>query len=105
MRWTVDWETWNFDENSKISSITWISIEFQVEADSLEEAERIATSQAPKELHKVRERIPWDFTGVSNSVPKILGLRDENGEYYRLSQPHTVFGGQVTEVPGYGSFE
>jgi hypothetical protein len=107
-RWIVDWEVWNYDENGKIIDIFGVSTstKFTVEADSLEQAISLAESRAAEELCRVQKRIPENFAAASNSVPRILGLKeDEKGAYYEIRKAKTVFGGQITELPDYGSFE
>jgi len=104
-RWIVDWEMWNYDKNGKIIDIFWVSTEFTVEAVSLEQAVSLAESRAAEELCKVQKRIPENFAAADNSVPRILGLKDEKGAYHEIRKAKTVFGGQITELPDYGSFE
>lgn len=103
-KWTVDWETWNFNGTGKIQTITWLT-PFKIRASSLQKAERVAERKAPKKLCEIKKRLPSEFAGASNSVPRILGLKDEKGHYYELRKAKTVFGGQITELPDYGSFE
>lgn len=103
--WTVDWEIWNYDETGKIMDIFWVSTGFSVEAASFEEATGIAENRAAEEVLRVRKKIPENFAAASNSVPRILGLKDEKGAYYKIRKAKTVFGGQITELPDCGSFE
>ncbi|MDP2910339.1 MAG: hypothetical protein Q8N58_00945 [bacterium] len=103
-RWTVDWETWNFNETGNIQTITWLT-PFEIRANSLQKAIEAAEREAPEELRKARKRIPENFAAAANSVPHILGLKDEKGAYYEIRKASTVFGGQITELPDYGSFE
>ncbi|OGZ17554.1 MAG: hypothetical protein A2V72_01415 [Candidatus Nealsonbacteria bacterium RBG_13_37_56] len=102
--WIVDWETWNFDEAGKIEAITWLT-PFKIRADSLQEAIDLAEKRAPRKLCEMKKRLPSEFAGSYNSVPHILGLKDEKGAYYEIGKAKTVFGGQITELPDYGSFE
>jgi len=103
-KWIVEWETWNFDENGHIQTITGLT-EFTVKADSFEGTLRRAKERAPKELCEAKKRVPENFAAASNSVPHIRGLKAENGAYHEISKARTVFGGQITELPDYGSFE
>jgi hypothetical protein len=105
MVWEVNWEAWNWDENGRILDIFWIPIKYTVEAETLEEALRLAEAQAPDELEKVKVRIPENFLASANSTPRILGLKGEDRNYHKIAKHMTVFGGQITEMPDYGSFE
>lgn len=103
MKWTVDWEAWNFDAG-KIESIIWLP-GFTIEAASLGEAEQIGEKEFPEMIRLRRQECPEDFGCSGNSIGHILGLKDENGQYHELFKHRTVFHGQVTEMPDYGSFE
>jgi len=103
-KWIVDWETWNFDKNGHIQEITGLT-EFTVKATSFKEAIERAKKRASKELCKAKKRVPENFAAAFNSVPHIRGLKAENGAYHEISKARTVFGGQITELPDYGSFE
>jgi len=101
-RWIVNWETWNFNEQGKIYAIVWLA-EFEVEATSLEEAIQAAEKAALEKLVEMQKRVPEEFAAAANSVPQILGLRDECGHYYELRKAREVLFGQIRERDDYGS--
>lgn len=101
-QWKIDWETQDYDENDKLIGITWRT-PFTIRAKSLEEAKTVAMKRAHKEMQKLRRKHPEDFRCSKRHTPRILSLKEENGTYHKLSNSHTIFGGQIIEKDDYGS--
>lgn len=80
MKYKVFWEEWVYDGFDVIDSINDMS-QFSVEAETKEEAEKLAYTRAREEIDKIR---PDKSHGMF--IPTVIYLTDELGKNYRLNK-------------------